>query len=144
MISASAFLDGIYNALTSASEFGSDVVTKNDYTILTRAPGACAFVVRFNGIRPEAYAYGKPRSKIVLVDMTVEGYIREENDLTQILEHQVQAADDLSRVLTQDETFGGTVMKSSVEVNVQIGLTIEMGGFRWVPISAQVVGMQSC
>lgn len=146
MISASGFLDGVYNVLASASEFGSEVVTRNDYNVLTQAPGACSLVLRYRGTRPEAstYASGRGRHRVVSVELEVEGYVREEADLAQVLDHQVQLADALYNVLVQDETFGGTVFQSSVDVTAQAGFIVEMGGFRWVPLTATVIGRQSC
>lgn len=139
--SASQMIANIETLLTSASEFGTALVSRNDYGILARAPGACAIVIRYRRTDTTPLAFSAPAKKALTIHVDVEGFVKETGDSKAALDRQVQLADALWNVFHWDQSLGGAVKISTVEsIDTQGGFVVEIAGFRWMPVVARVIG----
>lgn len=142
-ISASAAIEGTYEILVAASSFGPSEVTRQDYSVLTTAPGGCSLVIRYRGSEVREHTFGEPIPRFVVHRIDVEGYVRDLGDPLDMLERQVRLADEIVGVLHSDSTLGGRAKRAMVrEVMVAPDFVLEIGGFRWLPMTVRLEAEQ--
>ncbi len=136
MASSSAIADALITMLSAASVFGTNMVTKNDYSVLEKAAGSCA-TITWTNLKSVAVAFGNDRERSLT--MRVDVFVRDTSNPIEVLNNVYTAGDVAVTCLEADDTLQGTVnMVDAIQATRNPDRFVQAGGVTWLPVEILV------
>lgn len=140
-MSASAMIDGIITNLTSTSVLGSGGADTNYFILETTS--ACCAVVGWQNINYMPERFGTPMTGGITHVVMVEGYMRDENNPTDLMQQSAGFADLLVNSLISDDTLQGSIATiNRISARRNPYEAVSSGGLTWLPIYVEVEGYE--